>query len=132
MLQANTTTYPSGSALNVLDAPSSRHRPTDEHVAVRRERQSELAIDDALAGSFPASDPPAWNPEWHGPFQSTRHEIAPTTADRAWRGTRLLLALQVRSTRRAPSRLSGGAPGPHLTCGRSRYCPAVTVRHSRW
>jgi len=62
MLQTNTTTYPSGSPLNVLDAPSSRHLPTDERVASRRERYSELAIDDTLAASFPASDPPAWNP----------------------------------------------------------------------
>lgn len=62
MLQTNPTTYPSDSPLTLLDAPSSRHLPTDEYVAVQRERPSELAIDDALAGSFPASDPPAWNP----------------------------------------------------------------------
>ena len=62
MLQTNTTTNQSRSPLNPSDAPSSRRLPTDERVAVRSQPHSELAIDDALAGSFPASDPPAWNP----------------------------------------------------------------------
>lgn len=62
MLQTNTTTYPSGSPLTLLDRRSSPHVPTDERVAVRREPQSELAMDDTLDASFPASDPPAWNP----------------------------------------------------------------------
>jgi hypothetical protein len=43
-------------------------------VAVRRERQTEGAIDDTLAASFPASDPPAWNPGFArlGPKETTR------------------------------------------------------------
>ena len=83
MLQTNTTTYPSASPLNLLDAPSSRRLPTHERVAVRRERQSELAIDDALAGSFPASDPPAWNPGMARPipvvtFRNDAEDIRPS------------------------------------------------------
>jgi hypothetical protein len=62
MLRTNTTTYPSGTPLNELDGLSSPLLPPDERVAVQGERRSELAIDDALAGTFPASDPPAWNP----------------------------------------------------------------------
>ena len=60
MLHTNTTTFPFGSPVHLVDAPPSRHLPTPEEVAVRRE-QTELGIDAVLAESFPASDPPAWN-----------------------------------------------------------------------
>ena len=85
MLQTNTTTYPFGSTPNLFLAPSSRLLPVDERVAVRRERQSELAVDDALAESFPASDPPAWNPGMARPIPVDRsreraNDIRPSAA----------------------------------------------------
>lgn len=61
MFQTNPTTHQSGSALELFEAPSSLQPFIDERAAGQHERQSELAIDDTLAASFPASDPPAWN-----------------------------------------------------------------------
>ena len=62
MLQTSTTTYQTGLPLRLLELPEAVDIRSDEHVEVRRERQTEVAMDDTLAASFPASDPPAWNP----------------------------------------------------------------------
>ena len=62
MLQTNTATYQIGRPLRPLASPSAVGVRPDEHVDVRRERQQEVAMDDALAASFPASGPQAWNP----------------------------------------------------------------------
>ena len=78
MFQTNTLTYPS----NVSQARLCRLSPT-EPLPVRGECESELAIDDALAGSFPASDPPAWNPGIARPTPvetSRENDIRPSAA----------------------------------------------------
>jgi hypothetical protein len=78
MLQTNTTTNQSGRPLRPLAAPAAVGVRPDEHVEIRRKRQQEVAMDDALAASFPASDPPAWNPGVARPIP-----IVDTTRNRA-------------------------------------------------
>ena len=85
MLRTNTTTYQPSLQLTLLYVPSSVHLRMDEHVAVRNERERELAIDDTLEASFPASDPPAWNPGLARPIpgDALRHRADYTRASAA-------------------------------------------------
>ena len=86
MLQTSTTTCQTGLPLRLLELPEAVDIRSDEHVAVRRERQTEVAMDDTLAASFPASDPPAWNPgiARPTPVDASRvraHDVRPSAPD---------------------------------------------------
>jgi hypothetical protein len=62
MLQTDTTSYGSRLRLEPWIEPRTVQLPRAERVAVRHDGQTEAAMDETLAASFPASDPPAWNP----------------------------------------------------------------------
>jgi hypothetical protein len=86
MLQRTLTQYRDGSAaiapiIAAVDAPVGEFSSARERLAVER------AIDDVLADSFPASDPPSWNPGVARPdsvVSAFGHEVALVAASTAY------------------------------------------------
>jgi hypothetical protein len=62
MLRANTVSDDMGARATGYPGARSPDAPDVRRPPARLEPRSEAAVDEALAASFPASDPPSWNP----------------------------------------------------------------------
>ena len=73
------TSNESGSAVAAAKAPVAGdvgRRVLEDVASTRRRFAAERAIDDVLQDSFPASDPPSWNPGVARPGASVREPVA--------------------------------------------------------
>jgi hypothetical protein len=85
MLYTNTAIeYRDGTLAVILPVAVGREGRADDSSEPRNRLAAERAIDDVLADSFPASDPPSWNPgiTRPEPVVSVRHRGTAVRTDR--------------------------------------------------